>query len=210
MFLLVGLGNPGTGYAQNRHNVGFMALELLARALDASAWKSKFQGKLAEARFGSDKVLLLKPETYMNVSGAAVGEAVSFLKLKPEQVIVFHDDLDLGGGKIKIKVGGGHGGHNGLRSIDSAIGQNYKRVRIGIGHPGAKELVHGHVLSNFSPDEHKWLDPLLEAMAKELPLLLSGKDADYMTRLAAAFKPPKPEKEPLPAGKIRVIRESHT
>jgi PTH1 family peptidyl-tRNA hydrolase len=191
MLLLVGLGNPGSGYAKNRHNVGFMALDLIGRALEASAWKAKFQGQIAEARLGDDKVILLKPETFMNLSGQSVGEAARFYKIDPQDVIVFHDELDVQGGKMRIKIGGGHGGHNGLRSIDAAIGQNYKRVRIGIGHPGDKELVHGHVLGDFSTVEYKWLDPLLEAMASQIKLLLSGKDALYMSKVAAKLAPPK-------------------
>jgi PTH1 family peptidyl-tRNA hydrolase len=170
MLLLVGLGNPGSGYAKNRHNVGFMALDLIGRALEASAWKAKFQGQIAEARLGDDKVILLKPETFMNLSGQSVGEAARFYKIDPQDVIVFHDELDVQGGKMRIKIGGGHGGHNGLRSIDAAIGQNYKRVRIGIGHPGDKALVHGHVLGDFSGEwNRKWLDAVcLRPLASQM------------------------------------------
>jgi len=151
MLLLVGLGNPGTGYARHRHNIGFMAVDEIAHVHGFSPWKSKFQGKLAEGKFGTEKTLLLKPDTYMNLSGQSVAEAVRFHKMELAQVIVFHDDLDLAPGKVRTKLGGGHGGHNGLRSIDGILGADYHRVRLGIGHPGRKDLVHSYVLNDFAP-----------------------------------------------------------
>lgn len=202
MLLLVGLGNPGATYAKNRHNVGFMAMEEIAKAHGFTAWKSKFQGKIAEGKFGRQKVVVLKPETYMNLSGQAVAEALKFYKAELSDLIVFHDDLDLAKGKVRIKVGGGHGGHNGLRSIDASIGPGYKRVRLGIGHPGKKELVHGYVLQNFAPDEMDGVKALVKAAADELPLLIEGNEAEYMNKIALATKPAKPEPAAGKPGKV--------
>lgn len=183
MWLLVGLGNPGAGYAGNRHNIGFMAADVIALRYRCGPWKAKFQGRLAEGTVGDHRILLLKPDTYMNLSGQSVGEVVRFYKIPLDRVIVFHDDLDLPPGKVRVKTGGGSGGHNGLKSLDATLGPDYRRVRLGIGHPGAKELVHGYVLHDFAKEDTRWLIPLLDAAADNLPLLLDGKAPDYAQRL---------------------------
>lgn len=196
MFLLVGLGNPGPRYARNRHNVGFMALDEIARRYTLAPWKPRFQGLIADGRIGGERLLALKPQTYMNESGRAVGEALRFYKLAPADVIVFYDEIDLRPGKVKVKTGGGAGGHNGIRSIDAHIGRDYRRVRLGIGHPGQKDLVHGYVLSDFAKGDAAWLEKLLDAVAGELPLLLDGDDGGFMSRVAHLTAPPRPAKAP--------------
>lgn len=193
MLLLVGLGNPGQRYANNRHNIGFMAVDEIVRRHSFGPWRSKFQGQVSEGRIGREKVLILKPETFMNESGRAVGEALRFYKLEPEEVVVVYDEIDLVPGKIKVKKGGGAGGHNGLRSIDAHIGQNYRRVRLGVGHPGDKNLVHSHVLGDFSKSETPWRDKLLDAVASELPLLIAGDSGSFMSRIAQVMNPPRPK-----------------
>ncbi|MEK9752790.1 MAG: aminoacyl-tRNA hydrolase [Rhodospirillaceae bacterium] len=193
MLLVVGLGNPGSDYADNRHNIGFMAVDAIQRAHGFSSYRAKFHGQLADGTVGDEKVLLLKPETYMNESGRAVQAAITFYKIEPKDVIVFHDELDLAGGKVRIKRGGGHAGHNGLRSIHAHVGHAYARVRLGIGHPGDKDRVVGHVLKDFSKAEKAWLDPLLDALAKNFPRLVKGDDGGFMSRVAAALQPPKPK-----------------
>jgi PTH1 family peptidyl-tRNA hydrolase len=195
VLLLVGLGNPGPRYAGNRHNVGFMALDAIVRGHDFSAWRQRFQGETAEGRLGRDKVLALKPMTYMNESGRAVGEAVRFFKLEPSQVVVLHDELDLAPGKVRVKVGGGHAGHNGLRSIAQHIGPDFKRVRLGIGHPGRKEAVHGWVLGDFAKADRDWLERLDDAMARHAGLLADGEDGTFMSRVNQDVSPPKPKAE---------------
>ena len=205
MLLLVGLGNPGPRHAKNRHNIGFMAVDEIVRRHGFGPWRKRFRGQVAEGNVAGEKVLALKPETYMNESGRAVGEAVRFYKLVPAQVLVVYDEIDLRPGKIKVKTGGGAGGHNGIRSIDSHIGKNYKRLRLGIGHPGDKDLVHGHVLSDFSKQDKAWLDKLLDAVADELPLLVKGDEGAFMSRVAHIMTPPQPKPgpkaEPKPAAK---------
>ncbi len=193
MLLLVGLGNPGSEHRRQRHNVGFMAIDAIAERHNFLPFKKRFQGEVAEGVLNGTKTLLLKPQTYMNLSGKSVGEAAHFYKLPPAQVVVAHDELDLAAGKIRMKTGGGHAGHNGLRSIDAAIGPNYRRLRIGIGHPG-KDLVLGYVLQNFHADERVWLDPLLEAMAAEAGYLAKNDDTGFMTKVALRLQPPKPTK----------------
>ena len=189
MFLLVGLGNPGDKYKKNRHNIGFMAIDAIANSYGFPAFKSKFQGQYSEGIIEGTKVGLLKPSTYMNESGRSVGAASKFYKLKANQIIVFHDELDLACAKVKIKIGGGHAGHNGLRSIDSHLGdKNYKRVRLGIDHPGDKNRVSGYVLSDFSKGDQKWLEDELYGIEKYIGLLLDGKDDDFMTRIAETLK----------------------
>lgn len=193
MWLIVGLGNPGREYSNNRHNIGFMAVEAIAQRHRFTPWRRRFQGQSAEGNIGSDRVLALMPFTFMNVSGQAVGEALRFFKLAPEQVIALHDDLDLPPGKVRVKQGGGHGGHNGLRSLDAHIGKNYWRVRLGIGHPGDKALVHDYVLHDFAKTDKIWLDPLLDTVAAECPLILEGAAEKFMSRLALAVPaPPRP------------------
>jgi PTH1 family peptidyl-tRNA hydrolase len=184
MHLLIGLGNPGTSYAGNRHNAGFMLVDALAEEYRASAWSKKFNALVAEAEIAGQKILLIKPQTYMNRSGQSVGEAMRFYKLFPSDITVFHDDLDLPFGKLRVKLGGGHGGHNGLKDIDAHIGKDYRRVRLGIGHPGDKDLVTDYVLSDFNIAEKKQLKDWLEKLCTHLPLLLENKDAEFMTRMA--------------------------
>lgn len=181
MYLIVGLGNPGASYARHRHNIGFMVIDRLAG--DASFAK-KFSGELATITRGGEKLLLLKPQTFMNLSGQSVQAAMAFHKLAPEQIIVIHDDLDLALGKVRIKQGGGHGGHNGLRDIDARIGDAYHRIRIGIAHPGDKEKVHGHVLSNFSKEEKPVIDPIIEGLADHLQLFWEHSPQGLMSKLA--------------------------
>ena len=165
MKLIVGLGNPGAKYAGNRHNIGFMAVDRIAADHGFSPWRARFQAEMAEGRLGSERVMLLKPQTFMNLSGQSVGEAMRYLKLDPADVIVFHDELDLAPGKCRVKLGGGHAGHNGLRSIHQHIGENYHRVRLGIGHPGHKDRVAPYVLSDFAKADADWLDDLLRGIS---------------------------------------------
>lgn len=187
MKLLVGLGNPGAQYAGNRHNVGFMAIDAIAAAHGIAPWKSRHAGLSAEGTIGGEKVMLLKPQTFMNRSGDSVQQVTRFFKIPINDVIVFYDELDLAPGKVRVKTGGGNGGHNGLRSIDPQIGLEYKRVRIGIGHPG-KQFVTPHVLNDFAKADQAWLRPLLEAIAHEVPLLLRGDDSGFMNKLALAVQ----------------------
>jgi PTH1 family peptidyl-tRNA hydrolase len=197
MLLLVGLGNPGGKYDRHRHNVGFMAVDAIADAHRFGPARRKFQGELREGALAGEKAIALKPLTYMNDSGQSVGAAMRFYKLAPANVVVFHDELDLAAGKIKAKQGGGNAGHNGLRSIDDHIGPDFRRVRIGIGHPGDKTRVTGHVLGDFAKADRDWLDPLLAAMAKAAPFLVDG-DARFATAVAQTLAPPKVAK-PKPA-----------
>jgi PTH1 family peptidyl-tRNA hydrolase len=183
MLIFAGLGNPGARYAHNRHNIGFMALETIARAHRASPWRSRFQAETCEAVIGTQKVILLKPQTYMNESGRAVGEAMRFFKLTPADVVAFHDELDLAPAKLRVKFGGGNAGHNGLRSITAAIGNEYHRVRMGIGHPGDKALVHAYVLNDFGKAEQPWVEDLCTACADNAALLAAGDDAGFQNKV---------------------------
>lgn len=183
MLIFAGLGNPGTRYARNRHNIGFMAVEAIARACRAAPWRVRFQGQACEATIGSEKVLLLKPQTYMNESGRAIGEAARFYKVAPADVIVFHDELDLAPAKLRIKLGGGNAGHNGLRSTTAAIGNEYRRVRMGIGHPGDKALVHAYVLNDFGKAEEAWVEDLCSACADNAALLAAHDDAGFQNKV---------------------------
>jgi PTH1 family peptidyl-tRNA hydrolase len=190
MRLFVGLGNPGPHYAGNRHNVGFMAVDAIARRWQASSWRRKFQGEVAEVELAGERVLLLKPLTYMNESGRSVAEAAHFFRLAPGQVVVFHDELDLAPGKVRVKIGGGTAGHNGLKSIATCLGSaDFMRVRIGIGHPGNKERVVSWVLSDFTKADLAWLEPLLDAVAAAAPLLARGDVSGFMNALARALGP---------------------
>lgn len=191
MQLFVGLGNPGDKYARNRHNIGFMALDRIAADHGFGPWRGKFQGALSEGRFGSERVMLLKPETFMNRSGQSVGEAMRFFKLESEDVTVFHDELDLAPGKVRVKQGGGHAGHNGLRSIHSAIGPEYQRVRLGIGHPGHKDAVSGYVLRDFPKADADWLDDLLRGIGDGAPSLAAGDAGKFMNAIALRVNPPR-------------------
>lgn len=204
--MLVGLGNPGAKYAQNRHNIGFMAVDQVARDQGFSPWRSKFNGLVSEGRIGGNKVLLLKPHTFMNRSGQAVGEAMRYHKLDPSDVIVFHDELDLAPGKLRAKIGGGHAGHNGLRSIDQDIGQSYGRVRLGIGHPGQKDRVSGYVLSDFSKSEQDWLDTILQGISDSIDMLVQGDAAGFVAKVsnATARKIPATAATKPPAAPIKI------
>ncbi len=189
MKLIVGLGNPGAKYARNRHNIGFMAVEQIVADHDFGPWKSKHQGSLSEGRFGSTRAVLLRPETFMNKSGDSVAAAMRFYKLEPEDVIVLHDELDLAPGKVKFKMGGGHAGHNGLRSIHSHLGPEYGRVRLGIGHPGHKDRVAGYVLSDFAKVEAEWLDDVLRGISDGAEYLAAGDNAKFMNAVSLRTAP---------------------
>jgi PTH1 family peptidyl-tRNA hydrolase len=187
MLLWVGLGNPEPGMARQRHNIGFMAIDTIARRHGFSPWRQRFKGLVAEGAVGAQKVLALKPLTYMNASGESVQPAAGFFKIPPGGITVFHDELDLAPGKIRVKRGGGAAGHNGLRSMDQMLGTpEYWRVRLGIGHPGLKERVTGHVLGDFAKADLEWLLPCLDAVADEAGLLAAGKPEEFMTRVALA------------------------
>lgn len=192
MYLIVGLGNPGKEYEKHRHNVGFMALEAIARTLNADRATKKFHGMVAGTTLGDRKLVLLEPHTYMNHSGRAVRAAAAFYKIAPENILVLHDELDLPVGKIRIKKGGGANGQNGIRDIDSAIGKEYWRCRIGIGHPGDKTQVHGHVLSNFGKDEKAVIEKLLEALSTHFPLYYKHSPEALMSKVTEALTPPRP------------------
>ncbi|HTO27898.1 MAG TPA: aminoacyl-tRNA hydrolase [Devosia sp.] len=210
MKLLVGLGNPGAQYEGNRHNIGFMALDAIARAHGVTQFRSKHGGLLAEGNVGGEKVILLKPQTFMNRSGDSVQQVAQFYKIAPQDVIVLYDELDLAAGKVRVKVGGGNGGHNGLRSIDPQIGLDYKRVRLGIGHPG-KEFVTHHVLGDFAKADREWVEPLLDAVGKHADMLVKGDDSGFMNKLALATRPAdEPEAKPSPKAQshIRQARSS--
>ncbi len=209
MLIFAGLGNPGSKYANNRHNVGFMAADAIARRHSFSPWSKKFQAEVAEGMIAGEKVLLIKPQTFMNNSGQAVGEALRFYKLSPSALTVLYDEIDLAAGKLRVKTGGGAGGHNGIRSIDAHCGKDYRRVRIGVGHPGVKELVHAHVLGDFAKAELTWLDPLLDAMADNAGLLAKGDDNGFMNKVSLAVKGPAGDRQagdgvPKPKGKSHI------
>ena len=195
MQLFVGLGNPGSKYAQNRHNVGFMALDAIASDHGFSPWRAKFDGQIAEGRLGRDKIVLLKPGTFMNLSGQSVGKAMQFFKLDSTDITVFQDEIDLEPGKIRVKDGGGHAGHNGLRSLHQHIGPHYSRVRIGVGHPGHKDRVAGYVLHDFSKADQEWLDPLIDGISKGAPELAAGDSSGFLNAVGLR-KAPKQSKKP--------------
>jgi peptidyl-tRNA hydrolase, PTH1 family len=187
MLLFVGLGNPGERYVGNRHNIGFMAVQAIARRHDIKPWRRRFQGVAVEGALGGEKVLLLLPGTYMNESGRAVAEAVHFYKLGLGDLIVFHDELDLPAGKLRVKAGGGNAGHNGLRSISAHVGNDYRRVRFGIGHPGDKDLVEPYVLQDFAKSERPWVETLCEIVADNADLLAKGQDASFQNKVHLAM-----------------------
>lgn len=192
MKLIVGLGNPGSKYAGNRHNIGFMALDQIARDHGFSPWKGKHQGSLCEGRFGSDRAVLLKPETFMNNSGQSVQSAMRFFKLEPQDVVVLHDELDLAPGRVKFKQGGGHAGHNGLRSIHAHIGAEYARVRLGVGHPGHKDRVASYVLHDFAKADEAWLDDVMRGVSDGAPHLARMDGAKFMNAVSLRIAPPRP------------------
>jgi PTH1 family peptidyl-tRNA hydrolase len=193
MRLIVGLGNPGARYQRNRHNIGFMAVDEIVRRHRFSPYRAKYQGEIAEGEIDGERVFALKPQTFMNLSGDSVGAAARFYKIAPHEIAVFHDEIDLAPGKLKVKQGGGAAGHNGLRSIDAIVGQDYWRVRIGVGHPGVKELVQAYVLQNFAAEEAQWIEPLLKALAEAAPLLVANNVQGYMTKVALLLRPPPPK-----------------
>lgn len=203
MKLIVGLGNVGTRYAGTRHNIGFMAVDRIAEDHRFQPWRRKFQGEIADGRLGGEKVLLLKPGTMMNLSGQSVGEAARFMKIGVEDVIVIHDEIDLAPARCRVKHGGGHAGHNGLRSIHQHIGADYVRVRLGVGHPGQKAAVANYVLHDFARADQEWLDDILRGVACGAPMLAAGDDAGFMNAVALKTRPqrpnnPRPEKKPAP------------
>ena len=187
MLLFVGLGNPGAKYAGNRHNIGFMVVDAIAKRHGFPPWRRRFQGVATEGTIGSEKVLLLLPGTYMNDSGRAVAEAQHFYKMPVGDIAVFHDEIELPPAKVRVKVGGGIAGHNGLRSVSAHVGNDYKRVRIGVGHPRVKELVHPHVLSDFAKDERLWVEALTDVIASNAELLAQGKDASFQNKVHLAM-----------------------
>jgi len=211
VLLIAGLGNPGPDYGGHRHNVGFMALDAIHRRHGFGPWRRRFQADTAEATIGGEKVLLVKPLTYMNESGRSVGEAMRFYKLSPPEVLVIHDEVDLPPGKMRMKVGGGAAGHNGLRSISAAIGDGYRRMRIGVGHPGVRELVPRYVLHDFAKADRAWLEPMLDAIADNVGLLAEGKDSTFANRLHEALggetrRKPRPDAAKAEAPPTRDVR----
>jgi PTH1 family peptidyl-tRNA hydrolase len=192
MKLWAGLGNPGAQYAGHRHNIGFMAVERIAEDHGFSPWRARFQGAVSEGVLGGEKVILLKPGTFMNRSGQSLGEAMRFFKLTPADVVVFHDELDLAPGKLRLKQGGGHAGHNGLRSIHEHLGDVYGRVRMGIGHPGHKDAVAGYVLHDFGKAEQGWLDDVLRGVSDGAAALAAGDGARFLNAVALRVVPPRP------------------
>ena len=217
MRIFVGLGNPGANYAHNRHNIGFMAVDRIAEDNGFSPWKDKFQGRMSEGRLGPEKIILLKPDTFMNLSGQSVGEAMRFFKLEPTNITVFHDELDLAPGKCRVKSGGGHAGHNGLRSLHQHIGADYQRVRLGIGHPGHKDAVAGYVLHDFAKADQTWLADLLVGIADGANKLAQGDAAGFMNVVAlhvqqdpvpAPTKPAKPPKVSQNSGSPEADKET--
>jgi PTH1 family peptidyl-tRNA hydrolase len=199
MQLIVGLGNPGSRYAGNRHNIGFMAVDAIAKRHGLGPWRRRFQGVAAEGPLAGERVLLLLPGTYMNESGRAVAEAANFYKLGLPDIAVLHDEIDLAPAKVRVKTGGGNAGHNGLRSISAHVGNDYRRVRIGVGHPGAKELVHAYVLNDFAKSERDWVEALCGIIADNAVLLAKGEDASFQNKVhlamqAKGFGDPKTDK----------------
>jgi peptidyl-tRNA hydrolase, PTH1 family len=188
MLLFVGLGNPGSGYVWNRHNIGFMVVDAIAKRHRFPSWRRRFQGVAAEGQLGGERALLLLPGTYMNDSGRAVAEAAHFYKLGLPDLVVFHDEIELPPGKVRVKTGGGNAGHNGLRSITEHVGNDYRRVRIGVGHPGVKELVQMHVLSDFGKDERAWVAALCTMIAENAELLARGQDASFQNKVHLAMQ----------------------
>jgi len=191
MLLFVGLGNPGAKYSRNRHNIGFMALDRIASDHGFGTWRSKFKGLVSEGRLASERILLLKPGTYMNLSGQSVAAAARFFQLEPDEILVFHDEIDLAPGKCRYKEGGGHAGHNGLRSLHSQIGGDYRRVRLGVGHPGDRDRVSSYVLHDFAKADSDWLEPVLRGVSDGAPNLAAGESGSFMNAVALRVSPPR-------------------
>lgn len=198
MVLVVGLGNPGGEHAGNRHNIGFMALDAVVRRHSFARARTKFGGEVREGEVAGHRLLALKPMTYMNESGRSVGAACRFFKIPPGDVLVLHDEIDLAAGRLRTKRGGGAAGHKGLRSIHAHIGPDYRRLRLGIGHPGERDRVVGHVLKDFAKTDAAWLEPLLEAVAEHFALLVAGDDPEFMNKVSLAIRPPAPSDPPAP------------
>jgi PTH1 family peptidyl-tRNA hydrolase len=213
MLVIAGLGNPGAKYANNRHNIGFMAVdEIVRRHASFGPWQKKFSAEISEGRIDGEKVLAIKPQTFMNRSGQAIGEALRFYKLGPDALTVFYDELDLPPGKVRIKRGGGSGGHNGIKSIDAHCDRDYRRIRLGIGHPGAKERVHSHVLGDFAKADSEWLDPLLETIADNVGLIVKGDESSFMNKIALAMGDTAmaaPKKKPAGKAPAGTKKQSH-
>jgi PTH1 family peptidyl-tRNA hydrolase len=188
MRLFVGLGNPGTKYQGNRHNIGFMVVDEIARRHGFAPWRRRFQGETSEGALAGERVILLKPATYMNLSGNAVQDAAQFFKLTENDVVVFHDEIELPPAKVRVKVGGGIAGHNGLRSISAHIGNEYRRVRLGVGHPGVKELVHAHVLNDFAKSERPWVEALVDVVGENAALLVAARDSAFHNKVHLAMQ----------------------
>jgi len=205
MKLFVGLGNPGKKYTNNRHNIGFMALNQIANDHSFSPWKNKFQGQITDGKLGDEKVILLKPETFMNLSGQSVSETIKFYKIKIEDIIVFHDELDLAPAKLRVKISGGHAGHNGLRSIHQHIGADYHRVRMGVGHPGHKDRVANYVLSDFAKNDQNWLQDLLFGISDGAIYLVNNDAGKFMNAVAMRTVPQR--EKPTKSNKERIIKE---
>ncbi|MBB5073226.1 PTH1 family peptidyl-tRNA hydrolase [Bartonella callosciuri] len=188
MWLIAGLGNPGSQYQNNRHNIGFMAVDAIYQSFSFSPWSKKFQAEISNGLINGEKTLLIKPQTFMNLSGQAIGETLRFYKLDLRNLIIIYDELDLPPGKVRVKIGGGHNGHNGVKSIDAHCGTEYCRIRLGIGHPGSKEFVHQHVLGNFTKSDQEWLPALLDAIAKNIALLIKNDKCLFMNKVSQATK----------------------
>ncbi|EJF91404.1 aminoacyl-tRNA hydrolase [Bartonella melophagi] len=188
MLLIAGLGNPGLSYQNNRHNIGFMAVDAIHKFFSFSPWSKKFQAEIANGFINDEKIILIKPQTFMNLSGQAINQTLRFYKLELNNFIVFYDELDLPPGKVRVKIGGGSGGHNGIKSIDSHCGNNYCRVRLGIGHPGSKELVHQHVLGNFTKSDQEWLSVLLGTIADNIAILIKGDANQFMSKISLVME----------------------
>jgi PTH1 family peptidyl-tRNA hydrolase len=194
------LGNPGPGHAGDRHNIGYMAVDAIVRRHGFGPWRNKFRGQVAEGTIADERVIALKPETYMNLSGESVAAAAHFYKLPPERVIVIHDEIDLVFGKLRVKQGGGSGGHNGIRSIDAHLGPDFRRVRLGVGHPGDREMVIGHVLRPFAKDEQPAVDKLVDAVAEAIPFLGAGDENSFMSKVDVTINPRPPKEKPSAVG----------
>lgn len=211
MLLFVGLGNPGPRHAGNRHNIGFRAIDEIVRRFGFSSWRGKFSGEIADGRIGGERVLALKPMTYMNLSGRSVAEAARFHKIDPAAITVFYDELDLALAKVRVKTGGGHGGHNGVRDLIAHLGADFRRVRLGIAHPGSKELVHGYVLQDFAKAELPTIDKLIDSVAAHAPLLTAGDDGAFMSKVALDLQPARADKPRKAANqKDRAGRQNQT